>query len=134
MNDVFSYQKEIEFEGEVHNGVLVVQTFFDCDYPTGARDHQRPDDLPDAPVPACRRPTNCPSCTTTSSLPEQTREALDGYVRELENWMAGILTWHEGCRRYREVFLSHGPGSPRWSGGPVGLGTSAARVLNSGLP
>ena len=35
LNDVFSYQKEIEFEGEVHNGVLVVQNFFDCDYPTG---------------------------------------------------------------------------------------------------
>ena len=24
LNDVFSYQKEIEYEGEVHNGVLVV--------------------------------------------------------------------------------------------------------------
>jgi germacradienol/geosmin synthase len=31
MNDVFSYQKEIEFEGELHNGILVVQNFFDCD-------------------------------------------------------------------------------------------------------
>ena len=37
LNDVFSYQKEIEFEGEVHNGVLVVQNFFDCDYAAGAR-------------------------------------------------------------------------------------------------
>lgn len=34
MNDVFSYQKEIEFEGEVHNCVLVVQAFFNIDYPT----------------------------------------------------------------------------------------------------
>ena len=31
-NDVFSYQKEIEFEGELHNGVLVVQNFLDVDY------------------------------------------------------------------------------------------------------
>ena len=31
INDVFSYQKEIEFEGELHNCVLVVQNFLDCD-------------------------------------------------------------------------------------------------------
>ena len=30
-NDIFSYRKEIEFEGELHNGVLVVQRFLDCD-------------------------------------------------------------------------------------------------------
>ena len=30
-NDIFSYQKEIEFEGELNNGVLVVQRFLDCD-------------------------------------------------------------------------------------------------------
>ena len=29
INDVFSYQKEIEFEGEIHNGVLVLATFLD---------------------------------------------------------------------------------------------------------
>ncbi len=27
LNDVFSYQKEIQFEGELHNMVLVVQNF-----------------------------------------------------------------------------------------------------------
>lgn len=31
MNDVFSYRKEIEYEGEIHNALLVVQNFFDCD-------------------------------------------------------------------------------------------------------
>jgi germacradienol/geosmin synthase len=30
-NDIFSYQKEIEFEGEIHNCVLVVQNFLNCD-------------------------------------------------------------------------------------------------------
>ena len=29
-NDLFSYQKEIQFEGELHNCVLVVEHFFDC--------------------------------------------------------------------------------------------------------
>ncbi|WP_407889959.1 terpene synthase family protein, partial [Scytonema sp. NUACC26] len=30
-NDIFSYQKEIEFEGEINNGVLAVQNFLNCD-------------------------------------------------------------------------------------------------------
>jgi len=34
-NDIFSYQKEIEFEGEIHNLVLVVQHFMNCDIPRG---------------------------------------------------------------------------------------------------
>src|SRR5262249_476766 len=31
MNDLFSYQKEIQFEGELHNCVLVVENFLGCD-------------------------------------------------------------------------------------------------------
>lgn len=31
MNGIVSYRKEIELEGELNNGVLVVQWFFDCD-------------------------------------------------------------------------------------------------------
>src|SRR5260370_26904929 len=37
LNDVFSYQKEIQFEGEIHNCVLVVQNFLDCDPATAMR-------------------------------------------------------------------------------------------------
>ncbi len=37
LNDVFSYQKEIQFEGEIHNCVLVVQNFLDCDAATAMR-------------------------------------------------------------------------------------------------
>ncbi|NED87771.1 germacradienol/geosmin synthase, partial [Streptomyces sp. SID11233] len=37
INDVFSYQKEVQYEGELHNLVLVVENFFDCDYPTAFR-------------------------------------------------------------------------------------------------
>ena len=34
INDLFSYQKEIQFEGEIHNCVLVVQNFLGCDSAT----------------------------------------------------------------------------------------------------
>ncbi|QIK07503.1 germacradienol/geosmin synthase [Streptomyces sp. ID38640] len=130
MNDVFSYQKEIEYEGEVHNGILVVQTFFGCDYPAALaivhdlmtsrmREFQH--------VAAHELPVVCEDF----QLSAESREALDGYVRELEHWMAGILIWHRDCRRYQASELRHPTGSPGRVGEPTGLGTSAARLFRS---
>ncbi|MFJ3951723.1 family 2 encapsulin nanocompartment cargo protein terpene cyclase [Streptomyces libani] len=130
MNDVFSYQKEIEYEGEVHNGILVVQTFFGCDYPAALaivhdlmtsrmREFQH--------VAAHELPVVCEDF----QLSAESREALDGYVRELEHWMAGILIWHRDCRRYQASELRHPTGSPGRVGAPTGLGTSAARLFRS---
>ncbi|MEU8918698.1 family 2 encapsulin nanocompartment cargo protein terpene cyclase [Streptomyces nigrescens] len=130
MNDVFSYQKEIEYEGEVHNGILVVQTFFGCDYPAAlaivhdlmtSRMHEFQH------VAAHELPVVCEDF----QLPAEAREALDGYVRELEHWMAGILIWHRDCRRYQASELRHPMGSPGRVGAPTGLGTSAARLFRS---
>ncbi|WP_338015907.1 terpene synthase family protein [Streptomyces sp. CB02923] len=142
LNDVFSYQKEIEYEGEVHNGVLVVQNFFDCDYPTAlAIVH----DLMTSRMREFQHvaANELPVLYDDFELPEEARALLDGYVKELENWMSGILTWHQECRRYREEDLRRhkgvadmpagaGAGNEAplgtWSGRPTGLGTSAARV------
>ena len=55
INDVFSYQKEIEYEGEVHNAILVVQNFFGCDYPTALGIVHDLMTQRHAAVPACRR-------------------------------------------------------------------------------
>ncbi len=66
-------------------------------------------------------------------LPAETREILDGHVKELENWMSGILTWHQDCHRYREEELRVLPGTSGRSLpspgtlGPTGLGTSSLR-------
>lgn len=151
MNDVFSYQKEIEYEGEVHNGVLVVQNFFDCDYPTAlAIVH----DLMTSRMREFQHvaANELPVLYDDFDLSEEARALLDGYVKELENWMSGILTWHRGCRRYREEDLRRhkgdkggmgsgvrsgavagaaeavAAGAGEWSGRPTGLGTSAAQV------
>ncbi|GAA2296543.1 germacradienol/geosmin synthase [Streptomyces caniferus] len=130
LNDVFSYQKEIEYEGEVHNGILVVQNFFDCDYPTAlhivhdlmtSRMHEFQH------VAAHELPVVCDDF----DLSPRAREALDGYVHELENWLAGILTWHRDCLRYTEPELRHPAGSPGRLGAPTGLGTAAARLFRS---
>ena len=31
---------------------------------------------------------------------------MDGYVVELQNWLAGILKWHQDCRRYGAADLA----------------------------
>ncbi|WP_461028185.1 terpene synthase family protein, partial [Streptomyces sparsus] len=136
LNDVFSYQKEIEFEGEVHNGVLVVQNFFDCDHPTAlAIVH----DLMNSRLSQFQHVADheLPVLYEDFQLSAQARQILDGYVGELRNWLAGILVWHRGCRRYGEAELLADFGNRRQLTAvataaahlrPTGLGTSAARL------
>ncbi|MFE6764771.1 germacradienol/geosmin synthase [Streptomyces sp. NPDC057689] len=127
LNDLFSYQKEIEYEGEVHNGVLVVQNFFGVDYPTGMAI------LYDLMKSRLRQflhvaENELPVLYDDFGLDAEARETLAGYVQELKHWLAGILIWHRGCRRYREEDLRRGTGAPWHLNGPTGLGTSAAQV------
>lgn len=127
LNDLFSYQKEIEFEGEVHNGVLVVQNFFGVDYPTGVAI------VYDLMKSRLRQflhvaEQELPVLYDDFGLDAEAREVLAGYVQELKHWIAGILIWHRDCRRYREQDLLRGTGTPWHISGPTGLGVSAARV------
>ncbi|MEU3223301.1 terpene synthase family protein [Streptomyces sp. NPDC006976] len=127
LNDLFSYQKEIEYEGEVHNGVLVVQNFFGVDYPTGMAI------LYDLMKSRLRQflhvaEHELPVLYDDFELDAEARETLAGYVQELKHWLAGILIWHRGCRRYREEDLRRGTGAPWHLSGPTGLGTSSAQV------
>ncbi|MEU2184149.1 terpene synthase family protein [Streptomyces thermolilacinus] len=132
LNDLYSYQKEIEFEGEIHNCVLVTQNFFDVDHPTALA---ITGDLMNSRMRQFQHVVahELPVLYDDMALDEEARAAMRGYVRQLENWMAGIHTWHEGCERYREEVLRRnlaeapaaGSGLP---GGPTGLGTAAARL------
>ncbi|MEN8651388.1 germacradienol/geosmin synthase [Streptomyces sp. 21So2-11] len=130
LNDLFSYQKEIEFEGEVHNGVLVVQNFFDVDYPTAmAMVH----DLMKGRLRQFEHviKLELPMLYDDFALDGEAREILDGYVHELKDWLAGILNWHRDCVRYRDEDLRSGTGGAPWHLiGPTGLGTSAARIVS----
>jgi germacradienol/geosmin synthase len=131
-NDVFSYQKEIEFEGEIHNAVLVVQNFLDC----GPQEAMNiVGDLMAARMAEFQyiTDTRLPTLFEEFDLDEAARTALGGYAQELRNWLSGILTWHEGCHRYEETaLLKHFPSArtvlPAPWGTPAGLGTYAARL------
>ncbi|NJP44869.1 terpene synthase family protein [Actinacidiphila epipremni] len=136
LNDVFSYQKEIQFEGEIHNAVLVVQNFLDCGPEQGM-------DVVGGLMAARMAEfqyiteTQLPALYEEFGLDAAARQVLDGYVQELRDWLAGILNWHRGCHRYEEeALLRHFPAAaaahipppgPSW-GVPAGLGTAAARL------
>ncbi|WP_338674796.1 terpene synthase family protein [Streptomyces sp. SCSIO 30461] len=128
LNDLFSYQKEIEVEGEVHNAVLVVQSFFGCDYPSAVRII---DDLMRSRLRQFLhlKEHELPVLCDQLRLDERGRAALDTYVRELEDWLAGILHWHRHVRRYAEEDLPHGAGTPLRTSGPTAVGMSAARIV-----
>lgn len=104
VNDVFSYQKEIEFEGDRHNCVLVVQHFLNCD-----RDQSLAivSDLMNARMREFQHvaAVELPVLYDDFELDDQARAATEGYVEEFRNWLAGILNWHRGCHRYDEAAL-----------------------------
>ncbi|WP_086809932.1 germacradienol/geosmin synthase Cyc2 [Streptomyces reticuliscabiei] len=110
INDVFSYQKEIEYEGEIHNGILVVQNFFGCDYPTalGVIHDLMTQRMQQFEHVAAHE---FPVMYEDFKLTEEARATMDGYVDELRNWLAGILNWHRQVPRYQADHLarrSHG--------------------------
>jgi germacradienol/geosmin synthase len=128
-NDLFSYRKEIAYEGELANGVLVIQRFLNCDVPTASAvaadlmsarlrqfEHLVSDDLP--------------RLFDGLDLDTAARDALLGYAAELRDWMAGILRWHQVTNRYDEAALRERFAPPRPAAAlPTGLGTSAARLI-----
>ncbi|WP_433364461.1 family 2 encapsulin nanocompartment cargo protein terpene cyclase [Streptosporangium sp. CA-115845] len=127
VNDLCSYQKEIQFEGELHNCVLVVQDFLNCDL------RQAVDIVNDLMTSRMRQfehivATELPALYDDFDLDGEARATLDGYVAELQDWMAGVLLWHMKTRRYDESELRHPPATLRPVGGPTGLGTLAAYV------
>jgi germacradienol/geosmin synthase len=132
LNDVFSYQKEIQFEGEIHNCVLVVQNFLDCDAATAMG---VVGDLMAARMSQFRDivAVELPQLFDALHFDAATREALQGHARNLENWLAGILNWHQGCHRYAEADLIANvrPARPELFRSPAGLGSSAARILRT---
>ncbi|TAE16294.1 MAG: germacradienol/geosmin synthase [Oscillatoriales cyanobacterium] len=127
-NDIFSYQKEIEFEGEIHNIVLVVQNFLNCDMIQAV---EIVNNLMTARAQQFQHivATELPALFEDFNLDESTREKLLAYVEKLEQWMCGVLKWHTKVDRYKEFELRNSA-SPvvRLLNGPTGFGTSAAHI------
>ena len=96
VNDLYSYRKEIEYEGDLHNAVLVAREFLDIDQP---RALEIVANLADARLTEFRH--------AEDSAPE--------YAAVLKNWMAGIQHWHQESRRYTDAELARAAQiEPRW--------------------
>ncbi|MDI2029444.1 germacradienol/geosmin synthase [Saccharopolyspora sp. TS4A08] len=106
LNDVFSYRKEIEFEGEVHNAVLVVQNFLDCDQD---RAFEIVHELFNARMEQFRHviDVELPALYEERQVSPEAQKALNEHAEELQDWLAGILNWHEQVARYRDEELRH---------------------------
>jgi germacradienol/geosmin synthase len=124
-NDLFSYQKEVQFEGELHNMVLVVEHFLDVDRWAAA------DVVARLMADRMRQfehlaETGLPALFTEQALPQPAREALTRHVAQMRDWMSAVLEWHKQTTRYTDSELRrthHG-----FTLIPTGLGTAAARI------
>ncbi|MEV6878595.1 germacradienol/geosmin synthase [Amycolatopsis sp. NPDC051128] len=127
LNDVFSYQKEIQFEGELNNGVLVVRNFLDC---SDERAFEVVADLIQARLAEFRHASEIelPSLFRDYAIAPDVREMLLEYVEEFRHWMSGVLNWHANVRRYTETELRYHPVAGHSFGGPTGVGTSSLRI------
>ncbi|MEU4357401.1 terpene synthase family protein [Streptomyces virginiae] len=127
INDIYSYQKEVEFEGEVHNHILVTRNFFDIGYPEAlhichALMTQRTEEFEHIAA------NQLPLLYDDWKLGAEARTALDTYVQELRDWHAGILNWHAECRRYRPEDLRRPDGGLSAAVLGAGFGMAAARL------
>ncbi|MFJ8915544.1 germacradienol/geosmin synthase [Amycolatopsis sp. NPDC102389] len=128
-NDLFSYQKEIEYEGEVHNLVYVVERFLDVDR-IEARDIAAR--LMNARMAQFEQlaDEDLPRMCDDLGLGDDVRAVLTRYADNLKDWMSGILEWHRKCVRYtpEELERVHAPEPPVFSLEPSGIGMSAWRI------
>lgn len=120
LNDIVSYQKEMQFEGTLHNGVLVVRNFLGCDRDRAV---EVVHGLMAARLAQFEHVVSVelPAMFTDFDLDHDTRTTLLRHAQELQDWMAGILHWHLTVGRYAEAEL-------RRRAAPAGLGRSAARL------
>jgi germacradienol/geosmin synthase len=124
-NDIFSYQRETEEEGEVNNGVLVVARFLDCDPQRAA------DTVNELLTSRLQQFENTALTELAPLLAErrvEPRQAADvaRYVRGLQDWQSGGHEWHLRSSRYMN---RRPPARPTWfPRSPGGLGTAAARL------
>jgi germacradienol/geosmin synthase len=125
-NDIVSFQKEIEEEGQTNNAVLVLRQFLGGDL------QQAVDRVNDVVTSRLRQfehtaEVELPELFERGQLDPLSRQQISTYVSGLQDWLAGDLEWTVTTGRYGSSG-PHSGGQLRPVGGPTGLGTSAARI------
>lgn len=138
-NDLFSYEREVQEEGENSNAVLVFEVFLGCSTQQAA---DLVNDLITARVQQFETTalTEVPALLAEAGASPAERAAVAAYAKGLQDWQSGGHEWHLRSSRYTNPQAGAGGsdagplsgGSALASPGPTGLGTSAAS-LPSGL-
>ncbi|MBV9286064.1 MAG: germacradienol/geosmin synthase, partial [Acidimicrobiia bacterium] len=130
-NDLFSYQRETQVEGEVNNCVLVLERFLGVS-------PQRAADLTNDILTSRLQQFENTTLTELPALFEEhglnllERESVLLYVKGLQDWQSGGHEWHLRSSRYMNDTSTGEPSvAERMLRGPTGLGTSAARIMLS---
>ncbi|MGH3248110.1 MAG: terpene synthase family protein, partial [Trebonia sp.] len=128
-NDLFSYQREVGDEGELSNGVLVLERFLGCD-PQQAAD--RVNDLLTSRLQQFEHTavTEVPALFDEQGLDPARRLAVALYVKGLQDWQSGGHEWHLRSSRYTKPRGAVSPVPPALLGAS-GLGTQTARIASS---
>jgi len=127
-NDIFSYQMEIEFEGDMHNGVLIIQNFLGCDR---AQAVEIANNLMTARMKQFEHivTTELPVLFENFGLGNRAREQVLAYVEDHKQFMSGSLQWHIKTGRYKEIELLRHSALPKiFAGTPTGLGTTTTQI------
>ena len=126
-NDLFSYQREVHDEGELSNGVLVLERFLGC---TAQQAADRVNDLLTSRLQQFEHTafTELPALLDEHGIDPRARMRVGLYVKGLQDWQSGGHEWHLQSSRYTK---------PRTAaampvlGGPSGIGTQGARIARS---
>jgi germacradienol/geosmin synthase len=124
-NDLYSYQKEVQFEGELHNLVLVVEHFLGVDRWVAA------DVVARLMAERMRQfehlaAAGLPALFAEHDLSPAARDALTRQVARMRDWMSAVLEWHNKTARYTDSELRRT--HLGFTLQPTGLGTAAARI------
>jgi germacradienol/geosmin synthase len=132
INDIFSYEREVDDEGENSNMVLVLQKSLGCDV------QQALDATNDLLTARLRQvdylaDTEIPQMCAVYALTEAERATVLGYTQSIQDWLPGWLEWHRRADRYLgEAAAATTHPIARRLAGPTGFGTATARRLLAG--
>ena len=126
-NDIFSYDREVNDEGELSNCILVLETFFGIDTQTAA---DMTNDILSSRLYQFENTalTEVPGLFAEFAVTPPEQEAVALYVKGLQDWQSGGHEWHMRSSRYMNESV-RGDDQPPIPGGPNGLGMAAARVF-----
>ena len=126
-NDLFSYQREVEDEGENANCVLVLERFLKVSTQEAANltNEMLSSRLYQFDNTAV---TELPRLFEEHGLDPAARMSVMLYIKGLQDWQSGGHEWHMRSSRYMNQEADNSPTPALILGGPTGLGTSAARI------